>query len=102
VVRKRWAKARSVTFGSFAFTLDNRLFKLGWREIQSVMITPPVASRVYVADLLYTSSGGGDIAFDINGKQVSGPITISFTYNASDRSPGGDCITGRSQTGSSA
>ena len=33
---------------------------------------------------LYASSGGGDIAFDVNGKQVSGPITITSTYNASD------------------
>jgi hypothetical protein len=41
-------------------------------------------SGVYTADLLYTSSGGGDIAFDVNGKQVSGPFTITSTYNASD------------------
>jgi hypothetical protein len=41
-------------------------------------------NSVYTADLLYTSSGGGDIAFDVNGKQVAGPITISPTYNAAD------------------
>ena len=41
-------------------------------------------SGVYTADLLYTSSGGGDIALDVNGKQVAGPITISPTYNPAD------------------
>lgn len=42
------------------------------------------ATGVYTADLLYTSSGGGDIAFDVNGKQIGGPVTIASTYNASD------------------
>jgi hypothetical protein len=39
---------------------------------------------MYTADLLYTSSGGGDIAFDVNGKQTTGPIAIAPTFNAAD------------------
>ena len=39
---------------------------------------------VYTADLLYTSSGGGDISFDINGKKLTGPVTVQSTHNASD------------------
>jgi hypothetical protein len=41
-------------------------------------------SGVYTGDLLYSSSGGGDMAFDVNGKQVAGPITVSPTYNPAD------------------
>jgi len=39
---------------------------------------------VYTADLLYTSSGGGDISFDVNGKKLTGRVTVLPTYNASD------------------
>jgi len=41
-------------------------------------------TAVYTADLLYTSSGGGDISFDVNGKKLTGPVTVQSTYNASD------------------
>jgi hypothetical protein len=39
---------------------------------------------VYTADLLYTSRGGGDISFDMNGKKITGPVAVKSTYNASD------------------
>ena len=36
-------------------------------------------SGVHASDLLYTSSAGGDIAFDVNGKRDWGPVTITST-----------------------
>ncbi|MCU1298275.1 MAG: hypothetical protein JWO91_2553 [Acidobacteriaceae bacterium] len=39
---------------------------------------------LYSADLLYTSNRGGEIALDLNGKKLTGPITVLSTYNASD------------------
>lgn len=41
-------------------------------------------SGIYTADLLYTSSGGGDIGFEVNGKKATGAITIAPTFNAAD------------------
>ncbi len=41
-------------------------------------------SRVYNVDLLYTSSGGGEISFDLNGKKLTGAVDILATYNAAD------------------
>ncbi|MGA7341605.1 MAG: hypothetical protein WBE72_08420 [Terracidiphilus sp.] len=38
----------------------------------------------YTADLLYTSNRGGTISLDVNGKDVTGPLTIASTYNAAD------------------
>jgi hypothetical protein len=46
MVRKRVAKARSVTSRSLEFTLDNRLLKLSLRGIKFVMITRLVARRL--------------------------------------------------------
>jgi len=39
---------------------------------------------VYTIDLLYTSNAGGEIAFDLNGKKLIGPLNIRSTYNAAD------------------
>src|ERR1700722_2632407 len=39
---------------------------------------------VYTADLFYTSSGGGDISFDVNGKKLTGAVTVQPTFNAAD------------------
>ncbi len=39
---------------------------------------------VYTADLFYTSSGGGDISFNVNGKKLTGPVSVQPTYNAAD------------------
>jgi hypothetical protein len=33
---------------------------------------------------LYTSSGGGEISFDLNGKKLTGPVNILPTYNVAD------------------
>jgi hypothetical protein len=41
-------------------------------------------SGFYDAGLLYTSSGGGDIAFDLNGKRLTGAVAIASTYNSGD------------------
>jgi len=72
------------------------LFYVGWVEpgewFNITVRAEPTG--VYTADLLYTSSGGGDIAFDVNGKQIGGPVTIASTYNASTRSPGGNASRG--------
>jgi hypothetical protein len=39
---------------------------------------------VYTAGLFYTSKGGGDISFDLNGKKLTGAVTILPTYSAAD------------------
>lgn len=64
---------------------ENLLY-VGWVEPGEWFNITVRAERtgVYTADLLYTSSGGGDIAFDVNGKPIGGPVTIRSTYNASD------------------
>jgi hypothetical protein len=62
------------------------LLYVGWTEPgEWFNITVDVErTGVYTADLLYTSSGGGDISFDLNGKKLSGPVTLAPTYNAAD------------------
>jgi hypothetical protein len=39
---------------------------------------------VYTGDLLYTSNHGGTISVDVNGKDVTGPVTIPSTFNKAD------------------
>ncbi len=39
---------------------------------------------LYTANLLYTSNRGGTISLDVNGKDATGPLTISSTFNAAD------------------
>jgi hypothetical protein len=39
---------------------------------------------IYTIDLLYTSNDGGEIAFDLNGNKLTGPLNIRSTYNAAD------------------
>jgi hypothetical protein len=39
---------------------------------------------IYTIDLLYTSNAGGEIAFDLNGNKLTGPLNIPSTYNAAD------------------
>jgi len=51
-------------------------------------------TRVYTADLLYTSSGGGEISFDVNVKKLTGPVTSSRPTLPLTRSPGDKCTTG--------
>jgi hypothetical protein len=42
-------------------------------------------AETYTADLLYTSNRGGEISFDLNGKPLTGPITIQSTFNSADK-----------------
>jgi hypothetical protein len=64
---------------------ENQLY-VGWTEPgEWFNITVQVAhSGVYTADLLYTSNRGGTISLDVNGKDTTGPITITSTFNAAD------------------
>jgi hypothetical protein len=64
---------------------ENQLY-VGWTEPgEWFNITVQVAhAGIYRADLLYTSNRGGAISLDVNGKDATGPVTLSSTYNASD------------------
>jgi hypothetical protein len=64
---------------------ENQLY-VGWTEPgEWFNITVQVArSGVYTADLLYTSNRGGTISLDVNGKDATGPVTITSTFNAAD------------------
>src|ERR1700722_14542607 len=87
---------KSITIPTIWVLPPENLFYVGWVEpgewFNITVRAEPTG--VYTADLLYTSSGGGDIAFDVNEKQIGGPVTISATYNASARSPGGNASRG--------
>lgn len=39
---------------------------------------------IYEVNLLYTSNAGGEIAFDLNGNKLTGPLNIRSTYNPAD------------------
>jgi hypothetical protein len=80
----------------FHDAIDNNPFNLveppanvlyvGWVEAGEWfnMTVDVKKTGVYTADLLYTSSGGGDISFDVNGKKVIGAATLEATFNAAD------------------
>ncbi len=59
---------------------------VGWTEPgEWFNLTVEVAeSGLYAVDVLYTSNGGGEIAFDVNGKAAGGPIKIASTNNPAD------------------
>jgi len=59
---------------------------VGWTEPgEWFNMTVEVEQRgAYTVDLLYTSSGGGEISFDLNGKKLTGAVDILATYNAAD------------------
>jgi hypothetical protein len=62
------------------------LLYVGWTEPGewfNITVNVERTAR-YTADLLYTSSGGGDISFDLNGKKLSDAVTLPPTYNAAD------------------
>ena len=63
----------------------NQLY-VGWTEPgEWFNITVDVhQAAAYTADLLYTSNRGGTISVDLNGKPVSGPLTIPSTANPTD------------------
>jgi hypothetical protein len=64
---------------------ENQLY-VGWTEPGEWFNITVQVSRagLYSSDLLYTSNRGGTISIDVNGKDSTGPLTISSTYNASD------------------
>ena len=64
---------------------ENQLY-VGWTEPgEWFNLTVQVAhAGVYSADFLYTSNRGGTISMDVNGKDVTGPVAIVSTFNASD------------------
>jgi hypothetical protein len=64
---------------------ENQLY-VGWTEPgEWFNITVQVdRAGVYAPDLLYTSNRGGTISLDVNGKDATGPLTISSTFNAAD------------------
>jgi hypothetical protein len=64
---------------------ENQLY-VGWTEPgEWFNITVEVASAgEYTADLLYTSNRGGTVSLGVNGKDATGPLTISTTFNAAD------------------
>jgi hypothetical protein len=64
---------------------QNQLY-VGWTEPgewfnMTVKVQRP---GLYSIDLLYTSNGGGEISFDLNGKKLSGALAVSSTYNTAD------------------
>jgi hypothetical protein len=62
------------------------LLYVGWTEPgEWFQITVDTArAGVYTGDLLYTSNRGGTISIDVNGKDVTGAVTIASTFNKAD------------------
>jgi hypothetical protein len=63
------------------------LLYVGWTEPgEWFNITVDVThSGTYVADFLYTSNRGGTISVDVNGKDATGPLQITSTYDPADK-----------------
>jgi hypothetical protein len=62
------------------------LFYVGWTEPgEWFNITVDAAQAgAYAADFLYTSNHGGTISIDVNGKDATGPLKITSTYDPAD------------------
>jgi hypothetical protein len=62
------------------------LFYVGWTEPgEWFNITVDAAQEgAYAADFLYTSNHGGTISIDVNGKDATGPLKITSTYDPAD------------------
>jgi hypothetical protein len=62
------------------------LLYVGWTEPgEWFNVTVDVTrSGTYTVDLLYTSNRGGTISVDANGKDVTGPLKITSTYDPAD------------------
>jgi hypothetical protein len=92
----RMGEAVDISYTKFHNAIDNNPYNLvqppenllyvGWVEAGEWFNMTVNVDRtdVYTADLLYTSSGGGDISFDLNGKKLTGAVTLLPTYNAAD------------------
>lgn len=61
-------------------------FYVGWTEPGEWFdVTVDVMhAGTYAADFLYTSNRGGTISLDVNGKDATGPLQISSTYDPRD------------------
>jgi hypothetical protein len=59
---------------------------VGWTEPgEWFNITVDVAhAGTYAADFLYTSNRGGTISVDLNGRDATGPLQVTTTYDAAD------------------
>lgn len=64
---------------------ENLLY-VGWTEPGEWFNITVDAARAgfYSADLLYTSNRGGTISIDVNGKDGTGPLHLTSTFNAAD------------------
>ncbi len=64
---------------------ENQLY-VGWTEPGEWfnMTVSVERAGLYSVDLLYTSNRGGEISFDLNGKELTGPIPVLSTFNAAD------------------
>jgi len=64
---------------------ENQLY-VGWTEPgEWFNITVDVKKAgTYTVDLMYTSNRGGTIAFDLNGKKLTDPLSITSTANSAD------------------
>jgi hypothetical protein len=64
---------------------ENQLY-VGWTEPGEWfnMTVKVERSGPYNIDLLYTSNRGGQIAFDLDGRKLTGPLEIATTYNSAD------------------
>ena len=59
---------------------------VGWTEAgEWFNITVDVArAGTYAADFLYTSNRGGTVSLDVNGKNATGPLQVTSTYDPAD------------------
>jgi hypothetical protein len=59
---------------------------VGWTEPgEWFNITVDAAQAgTYAADFLYTSNRGATISIDVNGKEATGPLQVSTTYDSAD------------------
>jgi hypothetical protein len=64
---------------------ENLLY-VGWVEAGEWfnMTVNVEKTGVYAVDLFYTSKGGGDISFDLDGKKLTGPVSVVPTFNSAD------------------
>jgi hypothetical protein len=64
---------------------DKQLY-VGWTEPgEWFNITVKVEKEgTYALGLMYTSNRGGSISFDVDGKPITGPLTVTSTFNSAD------------------
>jgi hypothetical protein len=95
----RMQEGVDTSYTKFHDQIDNNPYNLaqppegqlyvGWTEPGEWLNMTVEVERAgsYTIDLLYTSNRGGEIAFDLNGKQLTGSLPVLSTYNASDPIP---------------